>query len=299
MTLAQLVPLALQGSVMAVVFTLGLRTSPRELTYFLRHPGQFWRSLASMNLAMPVIAILIVGLLSLEGPVAVMLVALSLAPVPPILPNRLVRAGGDRDYAAALLVTMAMVAIVWMPLAGAVLDRILPADISIPPLPVARLALLTVLGPVVAGMIVRVVAPRFAQRLAKPLGVAAMALLLGFALLLLVKAGPAMLALIGNGTLVAIVAFLVLGLAAGHLLGGPNPADRTVLALATASRHPAIAMAIARIAFPEEKAVPAAVLLYLIVSLVVTTPYVMWRKKAAAGVVAPGVGAPVARQRPG
>ncbi len=295
MTLAELVRLVLQGSIMAVVFTLGLGTSPRELTHFLRHPGQLLRSVASMNLAMPAIAILIVSLLSLERPVAITLVALSLAPVPPILPNRLVKAGGSHDYATALLVTMSLIAIVWMPLAGAVLDRISPAHVYIPPLPVAKLALLTVLGPVLAGVIVRLILPSFARRLAKPLRLAAVALLVIFALLLLVKAGPAMLALIGNGTLVAIVAFLVLGLTAGHLLGGPAPGDRTVLALATASRHPAIAMTVAQIAFPEEKTVPAAVLLYLIVSLVVTTPYVMWRKKAAAGGIAPGASASVAR----
>jgi BASS family bile acid:Na+ symporter len=89
-----------------------------------------------------------------------------------------------------------------------------------------------------------------------------------------------MLALLGDGTLLAIVLFLVLGLLAGHLLGGPTPGDRSVLALATASRHPGVALVIAQLAFPTEKAVLAALLLYLVAGMIVTLPYVRWRKKA-------------------
>jgi BASS family bile acid:Na+ symporter len=102
-----------------------------------------------------------------------------------------------------------------------------------------------------------------------------------------------MLALIGNGTLLGIIAFLVIGLAVGHLLGGPAPNDRTVLALATATRHPAVAVAIAQIVFPAEKAVLATTLLYMLVGLAVTLPYVAWRKKSLTE-----TGIPVARPTP-
>ena len=43
-----------------------------------------------------------------------------------------------------------------------------------------------------------------------------------------------------------------------------------MLALATASRHPALALAIAHANFPEQKLAAPAVLLYLIVSGIVT-----------------------------
>jgi len=39
--------------------------------------------------------------------------------------------------------------------------------------------------------------------------------------------------------------FVAIGLAVGHLLGGPAREDRSVLALATASRHPGVALAVA------------------------------------------------------
>ena len=86
-------------------------------------------------------------------------------------------------------------------------------------------------------------------------------------------AGCHWLALTGNGPVTALAAFVVVGLAAGHCLGGLDSDDRPVLALATACRHPGVAIAIAVAVFPEEKAVLlAAVLLYMVVSGLVSIP---------------------------
>jgi BASS family bile acid:Na+ symporter len=66
------------------------------------------------------------------------------------------------------------------------------------------------------------------------------------------------------------------GLAAGHLLGGPNPANRAVLALTTSSRHPGIAAAIAALNFPDEKLAFSAILLYLLVNVILSLLYRRW-----------------------
>jgi bile acid:Na+ symporter, BASS family len=79
-----------------------------------------------------------------------------------------------------------------------------------------------------------------------------------------------------------IVVIVLIGLAAGHLLGGPNPHHRTVLALSTATRHPGVAIAIAHTNFPEQKLALAAILLYLLISGVVTIPYLKSRKSTDA-----------------
>jgi BASS family bile acid:Na+ symporter len=212
--------------------------------------------------------------------VKVVLIALALSPVPPVLPKKLLKAGGGHEYVMALLFAASVFAIVWIPLAGVVLDRIFPVEVNIPPAPVAKLVAMTVLGPTLAGVVVRQLAPNLAERIAGPLGKVATVLLLAGLILIIAKAAPAMLAQLGDGTLLAIVAFLVLGLAVGHLLGGPTPGDRSVLALATASRHPGVALAIAQLIFPADKSAAATLLLYLITGVVVTVPYVNWRKKA-------------------
>jgi BASS family bile acid:Na+ symporter len=74
----------------------------------------------------------------------------------------------------------------------------------------------------------------------------------------------------------AILALTFVALGIGHLFGGPDPTDRPVLALANASRHPAIAIAIAQTTFPDVTLVPAAVLLDLIVVAFVSGPYLSW-----------------------
>jgi BASS family bile acid:Na+ symporter len=89
---------------------------------------------------------------------------------------------------------------------------------------------------------------------------------------------PAISLLIGNGTVLVFLLFAATGVLVGHLLGGPRPDDRTVLALSTASRHPAMAIAIGAAAFPSQQLVPAAVMLYLLASIVATAPYSAWRR---------------------
>jgi BASS family bile acid:Na+ symporter len=89
--------------------------------------------------------------------------------------------------------------------------------------------------------------------------------------------------LVGDGTLLATAAVVVAGLLAGHWLGGPDPDDRTALAIASSMRHPGVALTIARLNFPEEPLVPAAVLLFLLMNVVVTLPYGLWRRRVHAG----------------
>ena len=93
---------------------------------------------------------------------------------------------------------------------------------------------------------------------------------------------PAVLSLLGNGSVLALAAFVVVGLIAGHLLGGPNADDRLVLALATATRHPMIALTVAKVNFPDEPMLGATVLLYLLVGLIIGIPYQVWQKRRMA-----------------
>jgi BASS family bile acid:Na+ symporter len=55
-----------------------------------------------------------------------------------------------------------------------------------------------------------------------------------------------------------------------------------VLALATGTRHPGIAIAISSINFPNQKAVLAVVLFHLVIGTIVSLPYVRWQKRVQA-----------------
>ena len=83
-----------------------------------------------------------------------------------------------------------------------------------------------------------------------------------------------------------MVGQFALGLAVGHWMGAPEPAHSVVLALSTACRHPAIALAIATVNFPDQR-FGGTILLYLLVSAAVGFPYVAWQRRRL--VAAPSV----------
>jgi predicted Na+-dependent transporter len=139
---------------------------------------------------------------------------------------------------------------------------------------------ISVLLPLAAGMVFRAVLPTLADRIEVPVSIVGGILLRLAALALLVTNLPAIWALIGDGTIIAVAIFVVAGLAAGHLLGGPDADGRTVLALATASRHPAIALAIDSANLSGEP-FGATIVLYLLVSALVGLPYTIWQRKRA------------------
>jgi BASS family bile acid:Na+ symporter len=274
-----LILLALKASVFLNVFALGLDARYRDAIYLFRNLGRLARSLSSMFIVMPLFAAALAAAFDLHAAVKIALVALAVAPIPPLLPRKVMRAGEKSSYALGLLVAAALLSIVFTPLAFHLLGKTLGAHARMSPATIMQIVLLTVMLPLGAGMLVRNIAPGFAERWPSFIALAATVLLIASAVPILSTSWPTIEALIGNGTLAAITAFVLAGLAAGHILGGPAPEDRTAQALSAASRHPGIALAIASANFPEQKLMPAAILLYLIVSAVASIPYLTWRRR--------------------
>jgi bile acid:Na+ symporter, BASS family len=274
----QLVILALQVSIVSIVFSFGLRSTTDDLLYLVRRPGLLLRSWLAVLVIMPVLAVALTPLFNLRNTVEVALIALAISPMPPLLPKKEAKAGGRQSYALSLMATMAVLAIVAVPLAVGILALYFGRAFDMSPGAIARIVLVTVLLPLLAGLAVRAVLPGLAERLARLLGLAAMVLLVLALLALLTAAWPAVWAAVGDGTIVALVAFVMVGLVVGHLLGGPNPDHSVVLALSTATRHPAIALSIASTNFPDERFV-GTILLYLLVATIASIPYIAWQRR--------------------
>jgi BASS family bile acid:Na+ symporter len=282
---AQALLLALKASIMLTVFSVGLRATWHDALYLLRKPSLLARSLLSMNVVMPLVAAAIVASFDqLAPPMKVALVALAISPVPPILPKKEMRAGGDEAYVVGLLAVIAALAIVTVPLSASLLNEAFGRTGTIAPLAVAKIVLMSVLGPLAAGIAVRHLAPALARKLAQPVGQAGNGLLIATAVPLAFMFWPAMQGLIGNGTVWIAIAMACVGLLVGHLLGGPHEHHRTVLALSTMSRHPAVALSAAVGAGEEAKSALGAILLYLFAAFLVSLPYAAWRRHAAARV---------------
>ena len=155
----QLVILALQVSIVSIVFSFGLRSTSDDLLYLLRRPGLLLRSLLAVLVIMPVLAVVLTRLFDLRDTVEVTLIALAISPMPPLLPKKEVQAGGRRSYALALMATMAALAVVAVPLAVELLARYSGRPFGVPPGGIARIVLVTVFLPLLAGLAVRAMLP--------------------------------------------------------------------------------------------------------------------------------------------
>lgn len=273
MDLLHLIRLAITASVLLLAFALGLRATAEEATYLVRRPARFARALLAMFVIVPATALFLAKAFEFHRPVEIALLAVAVSPVPPILPGKQLKLGGRAAYVYGLLIAMSVAAIVVVPLAVRVLGRLFRLETDIPFAEVAKLLGITVLAPVVGGLLVRRVAPGLAERVGPIASTLGTVLLVAGLLPVLVKSLPAIWALVGNGTILAMAAVVAVALAAGHALGGPFPADRRSLAIASSMRHPGIALAIARLNFPEEILVPAAVLLFVLLATIATSAY--------------------------
>lgn len=279
MDMKQLVILALQASVISTVFGFGLGTTTGDLSYLVRRPGLLLRSLVSVFVVMPIVAVLLAQLFDFEPTAERALIALSVSPMPPLLPRKETKAGGDENYALGLMAILALAAMVVIPLEVLIMQKMAGRPLEMASGAVIRVVLISTLVPLAAGMAVRAFMPGLAARIEKPLGALVKVLLPVAVLVLLVAAAPAILALIGNGGIVvAMVIFLVVGLAVGHVMGRPDPDHSLVLALSTACRHPAIALSIAAANFPEAR-FGAPILLYILLGAIVAVPYLAWHRR--------------------
>ena len=281
MSLQAIVGLALKASIMLTLFGFGLQATREDLLYLLRRPRLLVLSLASMFVVMPLFAILMTTVVSFSPGVVFALISLSISPVPPLLPKKVNKSDGLAPYGLGLMVTAASIAIAFVPLAVYFIGKYFNRPFVMAPGAVAKLVVVSVLVPLAMGIVVQRFAPTTAQRIADPLvRIVGIVLLVGV-LCILAFALPTVWSLVGDGRIVGFIVFVVVGMAVGHFLGGPDPDERVTLAVSTACRHPALALAIAGANIPEGHHVHSAVLLYALINALLTIPYVAWQRRKA------------------
>lgn len=279
MTVEQLIHLAVLFSVMLIVLSFALRATWRESISLFRNPSLLLRSLLAMSVLLPVFAATLVGLFTFRPAIEIALITLAVAPVPPFLPQKQLKLVGHNEYVYGLLVATSLLSIVLAPLTVALIGLAFSRHTHIAPLAIARMVALTVLIPFALGLIINQRMPAFAERASLLAGKVGLLLLAAAVVPVLIKMWPAIMSLVGDGTLLAFIAFVAVGLVVGHLLGGPDSVNGTVLALATSTRHPGVALVIATGIFPGDKFVAPALVIYLLVATIASVPYVKWRSR--------------------
>jgi predicted Na+-dependent transporter len=277
MGLEQFIRIAVVISVMLIGIALGLRYEMSEAGYLLRKPRLLAKSLITMNVFMPFIVIWLVTTLNLRVPIKVALVAMAVSPLPPLLPGAELNLT-SRAFLYGIVTVAAVCSVVLVPLTVGMFTAYLHIG-AVNIAKVILVVLVTVLLPLAIGIVIQRISRVHAKRLAANLYRLGAGLLIFASVCELVIEWPMMWSLLGDGTVIAIVGFGGIGLLLGHLFGGPDPQDRTVLALATASRHPGVAMVIGAASFSTPRLVTAAVTLAVLVSTISTMPYAAWRSR--------------------
>jgi predicted Na+-dependent transporter len=257
------------------MLALGLAIDPRELAWVRSRPGLVARGLLSVLVVVPVMAVAVVQVFGLPRWLEIGVVLMAVCPGAPVALQRSLGAGAHRSFAPALQMLVASLAVVSLPISIALLNRLYEGHAWVDPRDVARQVFVAQLLPLGLGLTARHLWPHRAAWLQPRLARFGMGLLLVVAVAIVAAVAPAV---IGTGARLATASALVtmLALGAGHLLGGPEPATRTAVAISSAARNPGLALLVATLN-PAPPEVGAAVMTHLLVSAVTIAPYVAWR----------------------
>ncbi len=273
-----LISIAFQLSIAVTVFGYGLSATRDDVLYVFDRPRLLVLSLLAMFIVMPVVALAIEVYFDFGHAGRVALVVLALSPVPQLLPRTQISAGGRSSYAYGLSFAVSVLSIFIVPALVQFIGGVMGRPFGVGTATVAKAIVLTVLLPLAIGLLFQRLWPGAAKRIHEPMVKVANTVLSVALVLLLVATASAVWGVISARTLAAMTVFVVAGLAVGHIMGGPDPDQSAVLAVACANRNPGIAIAIATENFRTER-FGAVVILYALVVGVVSIPYTKWLKR--------------------
>ena len=268
---------AAAATIFTVMFDLGLAITPGHFRKAWIHLGLMLKSLFAALVAVPALALIVVRCADLARPVEVDIVLMAISPGAPVALRRSLDAGGQRDFAPALQIAVAILAVVTIPLWIAGLDEVYGASASVDPNHLARQVFVAQLLPLGLGIGLNRMRPNWAAALGvRTTRLATFLLLALTALALIAVWEPVQDA--GVHAAGAIVLITGGALATGHLLGGPDPATRSVAAILTAARNPGLAMVVATVNHAAPLVI-AAILDYLLIAALTMLPYILWRRR--------------------
>lgn len=267
------------ATMFCVMASLGIKLAPFEYRIAWRKPAPLLKGIFASLVGVPIIVIVVARAFDLPRPAEVGMVLMSICPGAPVALRRALGAGGSTAYALALQVALAVLAALSLPLSIAALDEVYAGSASVAPVQIAAQVLTAQLLPLGLGVLARYHLGARLQRLEPALDRLATALLVAFVAIVLVDIWGLVSGASGRAVL-AIVVACAAAMAFGHILGGPDPATRTALAVSCAARNAGLAILVASVN-SASPAIMATLLAYLFVSALTVTPYLAWRRRSA------------------
>ena len=282
--MAQSPPLLVTATLFAIMFALGVGLPLDGLGRWQQHRGLLLRGLIGTCLLVPVAAALLLLLpptMALSQPARFSIALMAVCPSAPLLMRKAGKQGGDRILAALLQVAAALAAIITIPLLASGFTRIFGVEgWQVQSHHVAAQVALVQLLPLLLGLLVRRFAPSWASRLETPLDRLANGLLLLLVLVVLGKTAPLLVTYVGANliALPVMAALVLISLALGYGLANRDPSLGVTLALVTSMRNPGLALLLAGIYAPEMPAVKLGILVYLLITVLLSIPFLRWQR---------------------
>ena len=232
-TLTNITRLAVLVFLLSSMSGIGLGLTLQQIVVPLRNVKLVVFALIANFLIAPLLAVGIARLLRLDEPFALGLLLLGLAAGAPFMPKIVGIAKGDLALSVGLMVLLMVGTTIFLPVALPLLVK----GVQVNPWKIAQFLVLLLLLPLIVGLIVKARAASIAARLRPILERVSTIALLVMIVLLIALNFQAVLRIFGTGAIAAALLFAVLSALAGWLLGGRDPAQKTVLGLGTGLRN--------------------------------------------------------------
>ena len=223
------------------MLSVGFSYTVRQIIAPLRKARLVIGALVANFVLVPLLAYAITRLLSFGEQRELGLLLVASAAGAPFVIKLAQLAGADLAIAAGVLVLLIVVSIGYMPL---VVPLIVP-DADVNALDIARPLVLTMLLPLVIGLIADHFVPTWTERLLPPLGILTNIALVALLVSTVLSNLEPILDVFGTGAILAAVLFIVGAFALGYLFGITGRGTREEMALATAQRNIAAATVVA------------------------------------------------------
>ena len=280
--------LLVPATLFMIMFALGVGLPLDGFSRWQQHRALLLSALVGSCVLVPLAAVLLLLLpptSALSQPARFAISLMAVCPSAPLLLRKAGKKGGDRSLAALLQVMAALVAIISVPLMAILFsDTFGVSGWDIQPRQVASQVAVAQLLPLLLGLLLRRFAPGWASRLEIPLDRIGNLLLLFLVLLVLVKTAPLLVAYVGANlaALPVMGALVLISLALGYGLADRDPRQRVTIALATSMRNPGLALLLAGTFAPGVLEVKLGILVYLLITVVLSMPFLHWQQHAKA-----------------
>jgi len=246
------------------MLAMGLSLTVKQIIDPLRDVKVLLLALLANFVLVPALAYGILLLIPLEQGLSTGLIIVACAAGAPFLPKLVQVAKGDAAFSVGMMTLLMVVTVIYLPF---VLPLLLPGA-SISSWDIAKSLIFTMLLPLGIGLFIKA---RYAETAGHLQPTMSQISSLAIALMMvgvLVLQFSTIIATIGTGGIVVALLFLAGSLAIGLLLGGKNPAMRSVMGLGTAQRNLAAAMLVAAQNFSDQPSVLVMVMLIAILGLI-------------------------------